>query len=199
MHQGDLPQEVVLNGDLAIDTEAMGLSLNRDRLCLLQISDGNGDAHLIQFSKDQYDCPNLKQVLTDRNRIKIFHFARFDVAIIQRYLNIDIENIFCTKIASKLCRTYTDSHSLKELCKELLGVSISKQQQTSDWGAEILSLEQLEYAASDVLYLHQLRNRLLLMLKRETRVELALEVFKFIPVRAKLDWLGWQEVDIFAH
>lgn len=177
----------------------MGLVHRRDRLCLLQLSDGNGDVHLIQFARGAYDAPNLKALLSDLNRIKLFHFARFDVAIIRYYLGILPVNIYCTRTASKLVRTFTDRHGLKELCRELLGKDISKQQQTSDWGGEELSQEQKEYAAADVLYLHQLRSILDGMLAREGRTELAQACFNFIPARAMLDLSGWEETDIFAH
>ncbi len=198
-HQQDLPSNLVIPGDLAIDTETMGLNTHRDRLCLLQLSNGNGDAHLVHFTDNQYACPNLRKLLLNTTATKIFHFARFDVAAIEHYLKISLTNIFCTKIASRLARTYTDSHGLKELCRELLGVQISKQQQSSDWGNKILSKEQQEYAASDVLYLHQLRDILVTMLKRENRLSLAHTCFDFIPTRASLDLAGWHELDIFSH
>jgi ribonuclease D len=195
----DLPGDLNLQGDLAIDTEAMGLNNLRDRLCVVQISDGNGDAHVVHFPEAKFACPNLKRLLADRKRVKLFHFARFDVAIIQHYLGVDLENIYCTKIASKLCRTYTDKHGLRDLCSELVNVKISKQEQSSDWGADELRQEQIDYAASDVLYLHALRDVLDSMLKREGRYELAYECFNFLPTRAKLDLLGWPEHDIFSH
>jgi ribonuclease D len=195
----DLPASVQLKGDLAIDTEAMGLNNWRDRLCVVQICDETGQAYVIHFPKKEYDCPNLLKFLTDKDRVKIFHFARFDVAIMQFYLGIDIENIYCTKIASRLTRTYTDQHSLKELCYELLGVKISKQQQTSDWGASKLTPEQIDYAASDVLYLHALRTKLNEFLKREDRMQVAQKCFDFLPTRARLDIIGWPEIDIFSH
>lgn len=177
----------------------MGLNNLRDRLCVVQLSDGNGDAHIIHFPKPKFDCPNLRKVLFDENRCKIFHFARFDVAIIQHYLGQDLKNIFCTKIASKLARTYTDHHGLKDLCNDLLGVKISKQQQSSDWGADKLSNAQIDYAASDVLYLHGLRKQLSNLLERENRLEVAKECFKFISTRAKLDLMGWINFDVFQH
>lgn len=198
-HVGDLPENVILNGDVAIDTEAMGLNNIRDRLCVVQISDGKGDAHIIHFPKAEFACPNLRKILLDPSRQKIFHFARFDVSILQHYLQIELENIYCTKIASRLCRTYTDSHGLKELCSELLDVKLNKQQQTSDWGAANLSKEQVAYAASDVLYLHRLREQLNKMLEREGRLSIALKCANFIPTRANLDLMGWPEFDIFAH
>ncbi len=188
-----------LKGDVAIDTEAMGLDNLRDRLCVVQISDGNGDAHVIHFPQMEFSCPNLRKIIMDNTRQKIFHFARFDVAIIQHYLQIDLSNIYCTKIASRLVRTYTDTHGLKDLCSELLDIKLNKQQRTSDWGAGELSKEQVAYAASDVLYLHELRNRLNHMLKREGREELAKKCFEFIPTRSKLDVMGWNEFDIFQH
>jgi ribonuclease D len=200
IHENDLPSNIVLSGDLAIDTETMGLNHHRDRLCVLQISDGRGDAHLIKFTKDSYQqAQNLKELLSDSNRCKIFHFARFDIAAIEYNLNIQLDNIYCTKIASKLARTYTDSHGLKELCRDMLGVQISKQQQSSDWGDSSLSKEQAEYAANDVLHLHALRNKLNKILVREGRMEIAQKCFDFVAYRARLDLAGWPESDIFAH
>jgi ribonuclease D len=198
-HIDDLPKDLVLKGDLAIDTEAMGLNNHRDRLCLVQLADESGEIHLVHFKNQNFDAPNLKKVLNDDSRMKIFHFARFDVAIIQHYLQIDISNIFCTKISSKLCRTYTNYHSLLDLCQELLGVKISKQQQSSDWGADTLNKNQLQYAAQDVKYLHQLRDKLIVLLNREGRLEIADECFNFLPTKTKLDLLGWIDLDIFAH
>ena len=198
-HVDDLPKDLVLKGDLAIDTEAMGLNNHRDRLCLIQLADESGEIHLVHFKNQNFDAPNLKKVLNDDSRMKIFHFARFDVAIIQHYLQIDISNIFCTKISSKLCRTYTNYHSLLDLCQELLGVKISKQQQSSDWGADNLNKNQLQYAAQDVKYLHQLRDKLIVLLNREGRLEIADECFNFLPTKTKLDLLGWIDLDIFAH
>ncbi|WP_341792716.1 MULTISPECIES: ribonuclease H-like domain-containing protein [unclassified Rickettsia] len=199
IYQHDLPDDFNLEGDIAIDTETMGLNLHRDKLCLLQLSNGNGDAYLINFLNKNYDAPNLKKLLLDKERGKIFHFARFDLASIKKYLQIDLENIFCTKIASKLVRTYTESHGLKELCRELLSIQLSKQQQSSYWGAEQLSNEQKEYAAKDVLYLHQLRDILQKMLIAEERLEIAENIFKFLPTRSNLDLLGWSDIDIFMH
>lgn len=199
MHKNDLPADVVFDGDVAVDTEAMGLNNIRDRLCLLQISDGKGDEHLVQFEQGKFDAPNLKKVLTDPKRVKLYHFARFDVAIIQHYLGVTAGPIYCTKIASRLTRTFTDRHGFKDICRELLQVEVSKYQQTSDWGADTLSPEQQEYAASDVRYLHRLREKLNVMLAREGRTELAAECFNFLPTRAKLDLAGWPELDIFAH
>jgi len=188
-----------LPGDIAIDTETMGLDLNRDRLCLLQISNGDGETYLVQFSKDNYDAPNLKNLLLDKNREKIFHFARFDLAVIKKYLEIELSNVFCTKIASILVRTYTEHHGLKDLCKELLGVNISKQQQSSYWGTLQLSEEQKEYAAKDVIYLHLLKEILTSMLIAENRNDIAYKLFDFLPTRANLDLMGWNEIDIFSH
>ncbi len=177
----------------------MGLITRRDRLCLVQLSTGDGNVHLVQFERGNYAAPNLKRLLSDNNTTKIFHFARFDIAIIRYYLGVLVQNVYCTRTASKLVRTFTDRHGLKELCKELLGKDISKQQQSSDWGAADLSPEQKEYAAHDVLYLHQLRAILNGMLEREGRHELAQACFNFIPARALLDLSGWEEADIFAH
>jgi len=177
----------------------MGLQYHRDKLCLVQLCDEEGVICLVKFSDGNYEAPRLKKLLTDPKRTKIFHFARFDIAIMERYLGVKFENIFCTKIASKLVRTYTDSHGLKDLCRELIGVQLSKQQQSSDWGAPILSKDQQEYAARDVIYLHQLRSALIKMLERETRLELAEKLFKFLPTRTELDLLGWNEIDIFMH
>ncbi|WP_017443044.1 ribonuclease D [Rickettsia gravesii] len=199
IYQNDLPNHFELEGDLAIDTETMGLNLHRDKLCLLQFSNGNGEAHLVHFTNQDYTAPNLKALLLDKTRCKIFHFARFDLASIKKYLSIDLENIFCTKISSKLVRTYTDSHGLKDLCRELLNINISKQQQSSYWGADNLSSEQKEYAAKDVLYLHQLKDILQKMLLKENRYELAQDIFRFLPTRANLDLTGWNEIDIFMH
>lgn len=199
VHKGDLPADVTFEGDLAVDTEAMGLNNLRDRLCVVQLSDGKGDAHLVQIDPANFAAPRLKALLEDRARTKIFHFARFDVAILKHYLGADVQPVYCTKIASKLCRTYTDRHGFKDLCRELLGVDVSKQQQSSDWGAEELTPEQVLYAASDVLYLHDLRARLEVMLAREGRSELARHCFGFIPARCALDLEGWPETDIFAH
>jgi ribonuclease D len=189
----------VFNGDIAVDTEAMGLNNKRDRLCVVQLSDGNGDAHLVQFAKGAYNAPNLTALLTDPKRVKIFHFARFDLSIMKAYLGIRLSNIYCTRTASRLVRTYTERHGYKDICRELLGVDISKQQQSSDWGADSLSPEQVEYAASDVLHLHKLREKLDEMLEREGRTELAQACFNFLPFRAELDLAGWEEVDLLAH
>lgn len=177
----------------------MGLNNHRDRLCVVQLSNGDGNAHLVQFEAGKYDAPNLKKLLSDPTRTKIMHFARFDIAIIYKYLGIQMQPVFCTKIASRLCRTFTDRHSYKDLCRDLLGVDISKTQQTSDWGKDELSQEQVDYAASDVLYLHALRANLQDLLEREGRARLAAQCFQFLPARAELDLAGWPEVDIFAH
>jgi ribonuclease D len=199
LYKGDIPADLVLNGDLAVDTEAMGLNNLRDRLCVVQFSDGNGDAHLVHFPTRDYAAPNLKKLLSDPARVKIFHFARFDIAILRAYLGILVQPVYCTKIASRLARTFTDRHGYKDICKEVLGVDISKQQQSSDWGATELSPEQQAYAASDVLHLHALRDKLNEMLVREQRDELVKAAFNFLPARAMLDLAGWQDVDIFAH
>ncbi len=188
-----------LQGDLAVDTEAMGLNNKRDRLCLVQISDGNGDAHLVQFGKGAYNAPNLVKLLSDTKRLKIFHFARFDLAVIREYLGVRIGPVYCTRTASRLVRTYTDKHGYKDICRELLGVDISKQQQSSDWGASQLSPEQIDYAASDVLHLHRLKAKLDDMVAREGRQELLEACFNFLPYRAELDLAGFEEGDLFAH
>lgn len=199
VHKGDLPADVVFDGDIAVDTEAMGLRNRRDRLCVVQLSDGKGDAHLVQIDPEHFHAPRLKAILEDSSRTKIFHFARFDVAILKHYLDTDVQPIYCTKIASRLVRTYTDRHGFRDLCRELLGNDISKQQQSSDWGAETLTPEQISYAASDVLYLHQLRDKLNIMLEREGRTAMAQQCFAFLSTRAALDLAGWAEDDIFAH
>jgi len=199
LHHGDLPADVDLGEQIAIDSETMGLLPHRDRLCLIQLSAGDGDAHLVKFDGITYDAPNLVKQLADPARTKLFHFGRFDIAVLQKYLGVLCAPVYCTKIASRLVRTYTDRHGLKNLCQELISVDISKQQQSSDWGAPVLTKAQQEYAASDVLYLHQLRAKLDIMLEREGRDELAAECFKFLPVRAELDLAGWDETDIFAH
>lgn len=198
-HKGDLPADIDLGKLIAIDTETLGLSLVRDPLCVVQLSSGDGDAHVVQMDRSRYDCPNLKALLADPGVEKILHFARFDVAMIAKYLGVTLAPVFCTKIASKLCRTYTDRHGLKDVTRELVGVDMNKQQQSSDWGADELSKAQLDYAASDVLHLHTLREKLIVMLKREGRLELARSCFDFLPTRAALDLAGWPETDIFAH
>ena len=199
LHRGDLPNTVIFSGSVAIDTETMGLNPNRDRLCLVQLSSGDGNAHLIQIAKGQNKAPNLQRILEDEKLIKIFHYARFDVAVLKKYLSANVSPSYCTKIASKLVRTYTDRHGLKDLTRELLGVDISKQQQSSNWGAEKLSSAQLEYAASDVYYLHKMMDKLNQMLVTSERTKLAQKCFDFIPTRCILDLEGWNDVDIFAH
>ncbi|WP_366553893.1 ribonuclease D [Aquibaculum sediminis] len=198
LHQDDLPADLAFGEAVAVDCETMGLNLQRDRLCLIQLSAGDGNAHLVQF-RGGYEAPNLRRLLADPQITKLYHFARFDVAAIERYLEVTAAPIYCTKIASKLVRTFTDRHGLKDLCNELLGVSLSKQQQSSDWGAAELTEEQQRYAASDVLHLHALRQRLNEMLEREGRRELAEAMFAFLPTRARLDLAGWDEIDLFAH
>ncbi len=199
LHRGDLPAGLDFGDTVAIDSETMGLNPHRDRLCVVQLSSGDGTSHLVQFPLGQYEAPNLKALLTDPKVTKLFHFGRFDIAVMKQYLGVVTTPVYCTKIASKLVRTFTDRHGLKDLCKELIGVELSKQQQSSDWGADELTEEQLRYAASDVLYLHQLRAKLDEMLAREGRTELACACFEFLPARALLDLEGWPEIDIFAH
>jgi ribonuclease D len=199
LHHGDIPKGLEFGKAVAVDTEAMGLKNHRDRLCLVQLSGGDGEAHLVKFAPGTYKAPRLRALLNDSKTLKIFHFARFDVAILKHYLDADCTPLYCTRIASYLCRTFTDKHGLGNLCKELLGIEISKQQQSSDWGAAELTTEQMAYAANDVLYLHQLKKKLDEMLKREGRLEMAKECFAFVPTRAKLDLAGWAETDIFAH
>ena len=199
LHRGDLPAGLLFGDSVAIDTEAMGLNPHRDRLCLVQLSRGDGDAHLVQFDAGCYAAPNLRRLLADPSVLKLFHFARFDIAMMYRYLGVMPRPIYCTKIASRLARTFTDRHGLRDLCKDLLGIDLKKEQQSSDWGAPSLSDEQLRYAASDVLHLHALRARLDEMLGREGRLDLARSCFEFLPARALLDLAGWAEQDIFAH
>jgi ribonuclease D len=199
LHKNDLPDGLDLGTSVAIDTETLGLNPYRDRLCLAQLSAGDGTCHAVQFAAGQYQAPNLKKLLTDRNVMKLFHFARFDVAMFRRYLGVVTAPIYCTKIASKLVRTYTDRHGLKDLVRELLGVDLSKDQQSSDWGASELTEKQLAYAANDVAYLHKLKEALDSMLIREGRAGIARACFDFLPVRAELDLAGWAEEDIFAH
>ncbi|OBX18123.1 3'-5' exonuclease [Erythrobacter sp. QSSC1-22B] len=199
-HEEDLPEGVLGDGAIAIDTETMGLITPRDRLCLVQISDGGKDEHLVRFGPEStYDAPNLKAILADPNRVKLYHFARFDLAAIEYYLEVMAAPVFCTKIASKLVRTYTDRHGLKNLVEELLGENLSKHQQSSDWGGPVLSEAQRDYAASDVRYLHRLREELEKRLEREGRAEMAQACFDFLPTRARLDIAGWPEHDIFSH
>jgi ribonuclease D len=199
LHQGDLPATVTFAGAVAIDTETQGLRPHRDRLCLVQLSAGDGTAHLVQIAADRRPAPRLNALLADAALQKIFHFARFDVAVLKHNLGVDLRNIYCTKIASKLVRTYTDRHGLKDLTAELLGIELSKQQQSSDWAASALSEQQMAYAASDVLHLHDLRAKLDVMLAREGRSELAARCFGFLEVRAALDLAGFEDMDVFAH
>ena len=199
LHQGDLPNAALLAPIVAIDTETLGLNPHRDRLCLVQLSWGNGDADLVQIMKGQTQAPNLQKLLGDKSVLKLFHFARFDMAILAKTFSVMPAPVYCTKIASKLSRTYTDRHGLKDLVRELLGVEISKQQQSSDWGADLLSDAQQNYAASDVLYLHQLKERLDVMLAREGRTALAGSCFSFLSTRVDLDLAGWPDTDIFSH
>ncbi len=199
LYQGDIPKDLNLGSVVAIDCETMGLNPHRDRLCVIQMSGGDGDAHLVQVAKGQSEAPNLCKMLEDPNVLKLFHFGRFDIAAMYNAFGAVTAPVYCTKIASKLIRTYTDRHGLKNLVQELLGVDISKQQQMSDWGAEKLTKAQLDYAASDVLYLHRLKEELDKRLDREGRTEMANACFEFLPMRARLDLAGWPEQDIFAH
>lgn len=199
-HKEDLPSHIKWGDVVAVDTEAMGLNPQRDRLCLVQLSFGDGVCHLVHFPLgSSYQAPHLKSLLANHDILKVFHFARFDYAILKHYLNVDSSPLYCTKIASRLVRTYTDRHGLKDLCKQLLNIDLSKQEQTSDWGADTLTDKQCEYAASDVLYLHDLKLVLDKLLKREQRTDLANKCFRFIPTRCDLDLKGWNEVDIFQH
>ena len=199
LYKGDLPAELDFGAAVAVDTETLGLIPRRDKLCLVQLSSGDGNAHLVQLDRSSYDAPNLKALLANPGVTKIFHFARFDIAALKQYLGIDTAPVYCTKIASRLTRTYTDKHGLKDLIKELLGIELNKQQQSSDWGAHVLSDAQKQYAAQDVLYLHELKSRLDQMLEREGRGGIARACFDFVPVRAALDLAGWTEEDVFAH
>ena len=199
LHKGDLPDLSHYTTSVAIDTETLGLHLKRDRLCVVQLSPGDGTADVVQIAKGQTSAPNLERLLSDTAVTKIFHFGRFDIAQLSNAFGVEIGPVYCTKIASKLCRTYTDRHGLKDLVRELLGVDLSKQQQSSDWAAETLSDAQLAYAASDVLYLHGLRDKLNMMLTREGRMDIADACFRFLPERARLDLLGWNDQDIFSH
>lgn len=199
LHEGDLPDSLDLGREVAIDSETMGLRLRRDPLCVVQLSAGDGDAHVVRLNRPAYDCPNLKRLMADPSVLKIFHFGRFDIGMVQLHLGVETRPVYCTKIASKLARTYTDRHGLKDVARELAGIDLSKAQQSSDWGAAELSQAQLDYAASDVLYLHAIKAKLDMMLEREGRTELARACFDFLPVRARLDLAGWDEVDIFAH
>ena len=199
LYKDDLPEGLDFGNVIAVDSETMGLDTKRDRLCVVQLSSGDGNAHLVQLDRGNYNAPRLKALLTDPEVLKIFHFARFDIAAFRHWLGVETTPIYCTKIASKLVRTYTDKHGLKDLTRELLSVDMSKQQQSSDWGAAELTPAQIDYAASDVLYLHQLREKLEVMLARENRTGLAQACFDFLPYRAALDLEGWAETDIFAH
>ncbi|KQY80533.1 ribonuclease D [Brevundimonas sp. Root1423] len=198
-HEGDLPNGLDLGPEVAIDSETMGLRFRRDPLCVVQLSSGDGDAHVVRMDRPGYDCPNLKRLLTDPAVLKLFHFGRFDIGMFQLHLGVETRPVYCTKIASRLARTYTDRHGLKDVVRELVGVDLSKAQQSSDWGAAELSPAQLEYAASDVLYLHAAKVKLDEMLAREGRTELARQCFDFLPSRSALDLAGWDETDIFAH
>lgn len=199
LYKGDLPDDLDLGKTIAIDTETLGLRPHRDKLCLIQLSSGDGNAHLVQFDRSTYDCPNLKRILAADDTLKIFHFARFDIAAILCYLGVMCKPVYCTRTASKLTRTYTDRHGLRDNCRELLGVEISKHQQSSDWGAETLTKEQLEYAAGDVYHLHALKEKFDIMLEREGRTDIARRVFDFLPTRAELDVLGWTDPGFLAH
>jgi len=199
LHHGDIPSDLTFGDTVAIDTESMGLNHTRDRLCVIQLSAGDGSAHLVQFAQGQYDAPNLKRLISDPAVTKLFHFARADLAMIAHYLGVMPEPVYCTKVASVLARTFSDRHGLKDLCRDLLGIELAKEQQTSDWGSTTLTPEQQTYAASDVLYLHKLRDKLDAMLVRENRHPLAKAAFAFLPARAMLDLAGWENIDIFAH
>jgi len=199
LHQGDLPPGLSFGTSVAVDTETLGLKPQRDRLCLVQLSGGDGVAHLVQMRASLREAPNLKRLLADPAVLKIFHFARFDIAALEAHLGVMAQPVYCTKIASRLTRTFTDRHGLKDLCRDLLGLELSKQQQSSDWGADILTQEQLRYAAADVLHLHALKEKLDALLEREGRTALAAACFAFLPTRARLDLRGWAEEDIFAH
>jgi len=199
LYKNDLPDNITFSNIIAIDTEAMGLNPARDRLCLIQLYDGEGDCHLVQFDGFDYNSPNLQKILIDKSKIKIFHYARFDMAAIKYALGINLENIYCTKIASKIARTYTNSHGLKDICKELLDIEISKKKQSSDWGNISLSKEQVAYAANDVLHLHNIRIKLNEILEREKRFELVNACFSFLPTRVELDLKGWVDKDVFSH
>ena len=199
LHEGALPADLDLGPVVAVDSETMGLRFRRDPLCVVQLSAGDGDAHVVRLNRPAYDCPNLKRLLADPAVLKLFHFGRFDIAMFQLHLGVETRPVYCTKIASKLARTYTDRHGLKDVVRECAGVELSKAQQSSDWGAAELTPAQLEYAASDVLYLHAVKARLDEMLAREGRTELARRLFDFLPTRSALDLAGWDEIDIFAH
>jgi len=195
----DLPKNINLGEVIAVDTETMGLDFSRDRLCLIQLSSGDNKVYIIQINKESYQAENLKKILEDKKIKKIFQYARFDLAVLKKYLNVEVNNVYCTKIASRIGRTYSDKHGLKDLCKELLNIELSKVMQSSDWGAEELTKEQIQYAASDVLYLHKIKNELDKMLKRENRLEIAEQCFNFLKHRVALDLAGWNNQDIFSH
>jgi len=199
LHEGDLPDDLDLGPVVAVDSETMGLRFRRDPLCVVQLSSGDGDAHVVRMNRPAYDCPNLKRVMADPTVLKLFHFGRFDIGMFQLHLGVETRPVYCTKIASKLARTYTDRHGLKDVVRECAGVELSKAQQSSDWGAAELTQAQLDYAASDVLYLHAVKAKLDEMLEREGRTELARRCFDFLPTRSALDLAGWDELDIFAH
>ena len=198
-HKGDIPADIEFGSAVAVDTETLGLNLLRDRLCVVQLSAGDGVAHLVQIAKGQKSAPNLEKIFTDPNIIKIFHFARFDVAKLKEGFGIDTYPVYCTKIGSKLIRTYTDRHGLRDVCRELAGVDLNKQQQSSDWGADTLTEDQKKYAANDVFHLHKVMNGLNEMLIREGRMDVAQKCFDFIPARSDLDLMGWSDIDIFSH
>ncbi len=199
LYKHDLPDGIDFGPEVAVDTETLGLNPHRDKLCLVQLSAGDGNAVLVQLDRETYHAPNLKRLLEDDGVLKIFHYARFDMGVLKHWLGAEVGPVWCTKIASKLARTYTDRHGLKDLVREMLGVDMSKQQQSSDWGTPVLSEAQKQYAAADVLYLHELKQRLEMMLRREGRLELAEECFRFLPTRVALDLAGWPDTDIFAH
>jgi ribonuclease D len=199
LHEGDLPDGIDFGASVAVDSETMGLRFRRDPLCVVQLSSGDGHAHVVRLNRRGYDCPNLKALMADRKVLKIFHFGRFDIGMLELHLGVETGPVYCTKIASRLARTYTDRHGLKDVARELAGIDLSKAQQSSDWGAAELSQAQLEYAASDVLHLHVIRERLDAMLVREGRMALAQACFDFLPMRSRLDLEGWDEMDIFAH
>jgi ribonuclease D len=198
-HEGDLPDGLDFGSSVAVDSETMGLLPHRDRLCVVQLSAGDGEAHLVRFRKGEYDAPNLKALMANPDVLKIFHYARFDVAVMRYHLGVETAPVYCTKIASKLVRTYTDRHGLKDLCGELAGIQLDKQQQSSDWGADEITEAQMRYAASDVLYLHQLKEKLDMMLVREGRTDMAQKAFDFLPTRAEMDLAGFEPIDIFSH
>ena len=199
LYKGDLPSDADFGDSVAIDTETLGLKTLRDRLCVVQLSGGDGDCHIVQLGSTDYAAPNLRRLLNDQSVLKLFHFGRFDIAALNYYLGADCQPVYCTKIASRLTRTYTDRHGLRDLCRELLGVDLSKEQQTSDWGAPELTEAQLEYAANDVRYLHRLKELLDAKLKREGRMRIAQAAYEFLPIRAAMDIAGFEDVDIFAH